>query len=147
MAMLKVLVRMLLVVMIGSSLAACGGEPVGFASLPTYPTATELAAGQNSLADTVVETMQSAMGDNLTAEVQLYQLPGDADFAAVRRFYEEQLVGGDWQSATELSTDSGTFSTAGWQRGGFASEQVLMLGFIPPLLDGSPVLIVSLFSE
>ena len=65
----------------------------------------------------------------------------------MKGFYGEALGGGDWKAAAELDSSTDTISTAGWQRGSLASEQVLVLGFVPPLLDEGPVLIVSLFSE
>ena len=129
-------------------LAACGGgEPATMASIPTFPTATELQTGQNPMADTLAETMKSAISGNLKSDVKLYELPADATWDQVKSFYSEALGSGDWKAATELDTSNEALSTTGWKRGSLASEQVLMVGFMPALLGGAPVMIVSLFSE
>lgn len=131
-----------------TALAACGGSPpVTFSTIPTFDGATELQPGQNSLADTVAESMKGAVGDQLTADFKLYELPPGTSWDAVQSFYTEQLGSTDWKAATEMSTETEAFNTVGWQRGSLASEQVLMVGYMPEMLGNAPVLIVTLFSE
>jgi hypothetical protein len=145
--MKRSLLVLALAALLAPALAACGGSPATMATLPTFPSATELQAGENAVADSVAESLKSSVGGNLSSEVKLFSLPQATTWDEVKAFYGEALQGGDWKAAAELDSSSDTISTAGWQRGGLASEQVLMLGFVPPLLGEGPVLIVSLFSE
>lgn len=138
--------HMLLITLFALALAGCGSPPVALASVPAYPEASELQAGQNPIADSLAETMRSSVG-GLASEVQLYELPAGAGLEQVRQHYEAALADGDWAATPELTTSSDTFSTVGWQRGSGGSEQVLMLGYMPELLGQPPVLIVALFSE
>lgn len=130
-------------------LAACGGArpPQTMDALPVFPEASELPAGANPLAEQVSEAMLAAIGANLSAEVRLLQLPAGSDWASVEQFYREELADTDWQIAEELTSAEGSLTTAGWQRGALAGEQVLMLGYLPASPDAAPVLIVALFSE
>lgn len=141
------LVVIALVALLVPVLAACGGEPVAFASIPVFEGASELQAGQNSIADTVAESMKSAVGAQLTSEIMLYELPAGTTWDQVKEFYNGAMGSTDWKAASELATETEAFNTTGWQRGGMASEQVLMVGFMPEMLGNAPVLIVSLFSE
>jgi hypothetical protein len=131
------------------ALAACGGPPppATMADIPTYPSATEIEAGANAMADAVAAEMRGAVDAGLSSEVRLFQLPAATSWDEVRAFYGEGLGGADWREAGELSTTNEALSTAGWQRGEGADEQVLMVGFMPALLGEGPVAIVSLFSE
>lgn len=144
--MKRTLLALALAALLSVALAGCGGTPATMASLATYPSATELQAGQNAVADSVAEALRGSVGENLSSEVKLFNLPPGTTWDEVQAFYGEALQG-DWKAAAELGSNNDTLSTAGWQRGSLASEQVLMLGFVPPLLGGGPVLIVALFSE
>ena len=145
--MKRTLLALAMVTLLTLALAACGGQPATVASLPTFPSASELQAGENAVADSVAEALKSSVGGNLSPEIRLFSLPEATTWDEVKGFYGEALGGGDWTAAAELDSSTDTISTAGWQRGSLVSEQVLVLGFVPPLLDEGPVLIVSLFSE
>lgn len=146
--MKRALLTLALAALLVPALVACGGgEPATMASLPAFPEATELQPGENAMADTVAESLKSSVGGNLRSEVKLYSLPAAATWDEVRAFYADALQGGDWQASAELDSSTEAINTAGWQRGSLSSEQVLILGYMPPLLGGGPVLIVSLFSE
>lgn len=128
-------------------LIACGGgAPATMASIPVYPEATEIQPGENSLVDTVADSMQSAGGSQLSAEMRRYSLPAGTTWDEVSAYFTEQLAGSDWQAAANLAGTNEALSTAGWQRGGGA-EQVLLVGLLPEELAEAPVLIVALFSE
>lgn len=144
---MKLIRTLILTLLLIPALVACGGSPVTFDSIPTPPEATVLQAGQNSMADTVAESMKGAVGDKLKSEIKLYQLPAGTDWASIKEFYNGQLGSSDWKSASEMNNESEAFNTTGWQRGSFNKEQVLMVGYMPALLGNPPVLIVSLFSE
>jgi hypothetical protein len=144
----RALVALALAALLLPALVACGGgEPATMAALPVFPEAAELQAGEDAMADAVAGSLQSSVGGNLTAEVKLYRLPEDTSWEQVRAFYTDALGDTDWKATSELDSANEALSTAGWQRGGGAGEQVLMVGFVPALLDGGPVAIVSLFSE
>jgi hypothetical protein len=130
---------------------ACGGggTPVPMSDIPVYDGATPTAAGDDPMVDLVVESMEGAVaGENITMETNTYVLPDDATWSDVKSFYDNQLEGSDWESAAELSDDSlEEFKTIGWQRGGAASEQLLVVAFLPDLFGDGATLIVMLFSE
>jgi hypothetical protein len=129
-------------------LAGCGGgSPATFASIPLVPDASELEAGSNQMVDMMVDTMTSSIGDQAGVETKAYSLPDDADWAAIKQFYTDELDGSDWKPVPDMATESEVLNVVGWQRGSFASEQVLMIGYMPAFLDSEPVLLVSLFSE
>jgi hypothetical protein len=126
--------------------SACGGaQPVPFSALPNYPAAAELQPGQNAAADSIADSMRSALSEGLEGEIRTYELPPNTTFAQVQSFFGAQLTDTDWGVNEALTTDTEAFSTIGWQRGREDSQQVLMLGYMPPVLDAAPLLFVSLF--
>jgi hypothetical protein len=129
-------------------LAGCGGgSPATFESVPRFPDSSELEAGSNQMADMMIDTMNSSIGDKATAVTKAYTIPGDADWEAIKQFYTDQLASTDWKPASDMDAESEVLNVVGWQRGSLASEQVLMVGYMPALLGNEPVLLVSLFSE
>lgn len=128
-------------------LVACGGEPVAMSAVPIFPNTSPLEAGQNSMADTIAETLDSMVGDQLTSEINLYALPAEATWDDIKSFYATELAETDWKTADELTQESTAINITGWTRGGLASEQVLVVGHSPDLLGDGAFLIVGLFSE
>lgn len=129
-------------------LGACGGAPpVTFSALPSYPAAAELQPGQNAAADAIADSMRSALSADLNGEIRAYELPADTTFDQVQSYFSSQIGESDWAVNEALASDTEAFSTVGWQRGRDASQQVLMLGYVPPVLDAAPLLFVSLFSH
>lgn len=125
------------------ALSACGAQPVALADITPYPAASALAPGQNPLADSLAETMRGA-GSGVDMEVQAYELPADTALEDVEQHYAGALPGAGWEPAAELSTSNESFRTRGWRRGSGSAEQVLMVGFLPPILGDPPALIVTL---
>lgn len=131
------------VVLVGCS----GGTPVTFDAIPLPPDATQLVAGSNPLADSLADSVRQSMGQQGgSIDLQLYRLPADAQWEQVKSFYEQQVTG-DWQTEAQLAQDSEAFKTVGWTRGGLASEQGLLVGYSPALLDQPPFMLVALISE
>jgi hypothetical protein len=140
---LSVLIVLLSTLFVG----ACGGaQPVPFSALPSYPAAAELQPGQNAMADSIADSMRSALNEGLNGEIRAYELPANTTFAEVQSYFGAQIADSDWAANEALTTDTEAFSTIGWQRGRDDSQQVLMLGYVPPILDAAPLLFVSLFS-
>jgi hypothetical protein len=128
-------------------LAACGGKPVTFADIPLLPAAAPLQAGTHPFADTVSKTLRDSLGGkNVKLDMQLYGLPTETNWVDVKGFYETQIKG-DWKTESRLAQDTPAFKLAGWSRGGFASEQGLVVGYGAGMLGNPPFLIVALFSE
>lgn len=139
--------RLALLALLALLLAACGGgAPATMASIPAYPGAAEIQPGENSMVDAVAESMLSAGEGQLSAELRRYGLPAGTTWEQVEAHFASQL-GGGWRPAPELGGANEALSTAGWQRGGAAGEQVLLVGLLPEQLAGAPVLIVALFGE
>jgi hypothetical protein len=130
---------------------ACGGggTPVPMSDVPIYDGATSTTAGDDPLVDLVVQSMEDAVaGENITMETKTYALPDGTTWGDVKSFYDAELEGTDWEPAAELSDESiEEFKTIGWQRGGAASEQLLVVAYLPDLFDEGATMIVMLFSE
>lgn len=128
-------------------LAACGGTPVAFADLPLHPAATVIQPGSNPLAETVSNSLRESLGgQNVKLDLQVYALPAGTNWDEIKGFYEEQIKG-DWKTEAKLTQDTQALKLIGWSRGGFASEQGLVVGYGPGLLNNPPFMIVALFSE
>jgi hypothetical protein len=82
-------------------LSACGGaKAITMSDVPAYPGATELKAGDSSLASTLAnnvaqnDQLKQAMGGAGTKiEQKGWQLPAAATWEDVNKFYEEKLKG------------------------------------------------------
>jgi hypothetical protein len=143
----KLIARLVMSLLIACALAACGGPPATLATIPLPPDATRLEAGSNPMADTIADGFRQSMTQqNGKVELQLYALPADAGWEQIRGFYEQQIKD-DWKSEAQLAQDAEAFKTIGWTRGGLASEQGLVVGYSPALLDAPPFMMVALFSE
>lgn len=144
----KHIVRLVVSLSIVYVLAACGGSsPVTLDAIPLPPNATQLEAGSNPLAETMADGFRDSMGpQGDKVEVQLYSLPADADWGAIKNFYEQEIKD-DWQTEAQFVQDTEAFKTVGWTRGSLASEQGLLVGYGPALLDTPPFMMVALFSE
>ncbi len=139
--------RLWILLMLFVSLTACGGTPVAFADIPVHPDAAPLQAGGHLLADTVGNTFREAVSqENVQVDMQMYTLPLDTDWEAVKAFYEEQIAN-DWKANDRLAQDTEAFKTIGWTCGSFVSKQGLAIGYGPPLLGNPPYLMVALFSK
>ena len=144
----KPIAGLLLSLLFAFILVACGGgTPVALATIPVPPAATQLQAGSDPLADLLADGMRQSMSQQGgTVEVQLYTLPAEATWEQVKGFYEHEVTG-DWTTEAQLAQDSAAFKTVGWTRGGLASEQGLVVGYSPALLDQPPFIMVALVSE
>ena len=147
MAMRKLTAGLVLSLLLSVVLVACGGTPATLATIPVLPNATQLAAGSNPMADTLADSFRQSMAQQSgTVEMQLYTLPADATWDHVKGFYAQEITG-DWQSEAQLAQNAESFKMVGWTRGGFASEQGLVVGYSPALLGQPPFMLVALFSE
>lgn len=130
---------------------ACGGggTPAAMSDVPIYTGATPIEAGDDFLVDLLVQSMEEAVaGESITMETKSYALPEDTSLDNIKSFYDTQLEGTDWKPSEELTDDTTEeFQTIGWQRGGMASEQLLIVGYLPDLLGDGAKLVIMLFSE
>lgn len=147
MRLIPSLLHTLLVAVALLALAGCGAAPVALAELPVHPAAAPLERGSNTLADTIAGSLESSLAERGTVELQLYSVPDDVIWEEIDGFYTESLADSDWRPADELRQESEAITTAGWMRGGLASEQGLMVGYAPDALGDGAFLIVALFSE
>lgn len=123
-----------LVLLIGSVLTACGGAPapVSFNSLPVFTGATKSAnAAINEAMATQLEKTKAA-GQVKNVEGQVYDVPADTTWDAVSSFYKTELEKAGWTVA-----QSGDNLLA-FSRG----KQAFVLNYAP-----GPVLITVLTEE
>lgn len=132
---------------------ACGGSstaPAAMSDVPVYPGVTSAEIGDNAIADLMVEEMKKALAtqEGATVDFDMYTLPADATWDAVKSFYDAELADTDWKPAEELSQEAEGVYVTGWQRGALASQQALAIIYVPDLFGGgSASLIVMLASE
>ncbi len=141
-------IGLVVVLMVALLVSACGGgEPIALTDIPTFPNATPIDAGQNQTADLFLDTVQSSLPESMTAESSLYTLPAGTAWADVQSHYSNAVSEGDWEAASELNQESEFINVAGWQRGGLAGEQILMVAQGNDPLSGETFLITAIFSE
>lgn len=120
-----------LVLLIGSVLTACGGSapaPVTFNQLPVFSGATE--STNTALVAAAAAIADAMKADVKSIESKAYDVPADATWAAIKSFYSTALEKDGW-TASQSGTD-----TQSWSRG----TQGIVLKF-----TGSGGLIVALF--
>lgn len=130
------------------AILACGGsDPITIGEIAPFPGAT-LAEQGNVLADSIAESIKNGAGREAEQiDVRTYVLPAGTTWEAVRSFYASQSGVGDWEPAEELAEETDYINTAAWSRGGFGSEQVLLVAHSIDPLGGPPYLFLVLFSE
>jgi hypothetical protein len=163
---MKTTVRLLaLIVMLTSAmlLSACGSKPVTLADLPVYPGASELQAGESTIADTLQNNgqqdaaLREAMGAGGSTVQKGFDLPADAGWDQVKSFYVEQLKSGGW--AEGMSGPAGNIASQVMEQANQGNElfqtalfskdkQTLTLIRVADPIDPSKVqLILSLSSQ
>lgn len=130
------------------AVAGCGTEPVSIGDIPVYPGAEPMERGQNAMADELADVIkESSGGEGVNVDINLYSLPSDTTWEDIKGYYNGEIASTDWQTEADLGTESEVFSTIGWSRGGGASEQALVVGYVADILGGGAFMIVGLFSE
>ncbi|NJM06759.1 hypothetical protein HC891_12090 [Candidatus Gracilibacteria bacterium] len=155
---MKLIGKITFVLLVITLITACGGgPPATVATLPLYPGATELQAGESTIADTLGQNnatdaaMREAMGVGGSTEQKGYRLPADATWDQVKAYYDEQLKGQGWQTNSTISAvmeqanaGNDVFRTANWQKGG---QNVTVVMLTLPTDATQKELIVSLSSQ
>lgn len=144
----KTVLTFVLAALILLAVAGCGTEPVSISDIPVYPGAESMAPGQNEMADGLADVIQeSSGGEGVNVDIKLYSLPADTTWEDIKSYYNGEMAGTDWKTEADLGNESEVFSTIGWSRGGGASEQALIVGYVADILGGDAFMIVGLFSE
>jgi ABC-type glycerol-3-phosphate transport system substrate-binding protein len=144
----KMVLMFILSTLILLAVAGCGTEPLLMSDIPVYPGAESMARGQNEMADSLADVIkESSGGEGVDVEIDLYSLPPDTTWEDIKGYYNGEIADTDWQVEAELGNESEVFSTIGWSRGGGASEQALIVGYVADIIGGDAFMIVGLFSE
>jgi hypothetical protein len=131
-----------------AALACGGGSPATIADIPVFPGASVMQPGDNEMADILSETIaDTATTEGVNAEVILYRLPDGTSFQDLAAFFDGALADTDWDPDASLYEETEFFSSAGWLRGGLASEQALILAYSEDPFDGVVFYMIGLFSE
>jgi hypothetical protein len=147
-----------------ASLTACGGS-TSAGSLPKFPGATELKAGESAIGNTLANNMKQdaamrqAMGAGGKTEQTGFKLPAAATWEQVKSFYEKELKAAGWESGlggiaggvVDINAVMGAanqgnslFQTAMWSKG----KQTLTVNMIVDPVDKTQKqLILSLSSR
>jgi hypothetical protein len=108
-----------------------GSSPVGIGDIPAYPGATELKAGDSTLANTLAKNSQqiTALGQSAGAggktDQKGYSLPANATWDAVKKFYDDKLKSTGWAEPnstvsgilSQVNTANDAFQTVVYSRG------------------------------
>ena len=129
-------------------IAACSSNaPATLQDIPVYAGAQPAEAGSNFVTDAMVKAIEdSVAGQNLTSQINLYELPEGTQWTDVKQFYTDQ-VGDDWKASSDLTQEADVINIIGWQRGSGASEQALIVGQAEDPLSGKVFLLTGLFTE
>jgi hypothetical protein len=145
--MSKVLLFVILVVLAGG-VVGCGANLVSLSDVPIYPGAEPLAAGQNQIADPMVDRMELLAGQSgLYVEMQRYTVPASATWYDIRTFYEGTLPGDGWTSVPELTVEEEVIRFLGWSRGEGERQQSLVVGYVPDVNGTGAFMVVGVFSK
>lgn len=118
-ALLRQSAALLVALLLLLSLAACGpaATPATLGDIPGYPEAKALKPGENQMADTLAQNVQTAgqMGQKL--DQQMFTLPQAAGWDQVKSFYSDKLGGSGWSSTALPVPDNEMMQTSIWTRG------------------------------
>lgn len=140
------------------ALAACGGgAPQTLTDIPAYPGATELKPGESVLGDTLAQNNQQdaalrgQLGAGGATEQKGYKLPADANWDAVKGFYDQKLKAAGWSTndlvsgiMEQANQGNDLFRTANWQRG---QQNVTVVMLMSPTDANQKELVISLASQ
>lgn len=146
--MLKLLSLACLAIVVVLFAASCGPQPVSLADVPVYPGATPMGLGQNEMVDELAGIIERSSGsEGVNVEVELYALPQNTAWDALKNYYDGELASSDWELEQDLGNESDVFSTRGWGRGSGSNEQALVVGYIADPVIGNAFLILGLYTE
>lgn len=110
--------------------------------LPLYAGAT--AVEDNAILTTMLDAMKEQLAQQDTGanvHVDAYGLAGDADFAAVKDFYDSYLTGEGWTELTDAAQIQEGVETAGWSKGDNTAVVVMVMP--DPMNAANKFLIIS----
>lgn len=124
------------------ALPACVSEqPLTLDTLPQYSDEVK-APGESALADAVLLNLKdTATQQGLTADTRIYGVSNEADFEAIRAFYETGL-GENWTADPTLAQEKEGFQTTGWTHGGFYQQAVVIALVNDPFVSQRFLLVV-----
>jgi hypothetical protein len=143
-----------------SVLVACGGRPVAVSDIAVYTGATLLRAGEDPIADTLIQNMEqdASMRTNIgvggSIEQTAYRLPAGTTWEQVKGFYDKELAAAGWKSgaggpagsmASSImeSANAGNtlFQTAIWSKG---KQTLTLVRNVNPTNEAEVYLMMSL---
>jgi hypothetical protein len=136
-----------LLVLMLAALACGGSEPITVADVPVFEGANPIKEGQSTVAEAVVTALESSADqEGVTAEATVYSVPDGKTWDDIKNFYGSQL-GSEWKADDQLTQTEEGFNTAGWTRGGLASEQALIVAWVNDPIVKKDFMVLVLFSE
>ncbi len=142
------------------ALAACGSDPAALSDIPTYDGATALQAGQDAIADTLIQNMEqdaslrTNIGVGGSIEQMAYSLPAGTTWEQVKGFYDKALADAGWESGMggpggdlassimeSASTGNPLFQTAVWSKD---KQTLTLVRNVNPTNESEVYLIMSL---
>ena len=142
------------------ALVACGKDPATLSDIPAYEGATALQAGQDPVADTLVQNMEqdaslrANLGVGGSIEQMAYRLPDGATWEQVKSFYDKELGADGWESGMggpggdlassimeSASASNPLFQTSIWSQG---KQTLTLVRSANPTNESEVYLIMSL---
>ena len=112
---------------------ACIPSRVPFSAIPLAPKAevAKPSGPEEVLIDLTQSNIRQSLKDKYgKAQIEIYVLPTEMDWAKVSQFYVDQLKGRDWQSEPRFSKRTGYYQMIGWSRGGRFDSQALVVAYL-----------------
>ncbi len=129
----RILFAMAVLALTLAVMTACGGgsQPIKIGDVPVYPGATELKAGDSKVADTLAKNSQQitalskSMGAGGQTDQKGFSLPADANWDAIKKFYDDKLKSTGWSEPNstaanvmaQMNVQNDAFQLANYQRG------------------------------
>jgi len=141
----------LLLSVLGLALVALTGcaraQTLYFESIPLYP-GTKPLDDRDRLAEILAAALRESVDlENMHAEIMVLNLAGDHSWPRIKSFYDAFAVSLNWEASEDYDREARHFNAAGWTTGGLSVKQVLMISRTEDPMDGSPYLVLILFSK
>ncbi len=103
------------------AISACGGgssQAISLNDVPAYPNTTPLKPGENPMADTLAQNVQTAANMGSKLDQKIFKLQAGANWDQIKSFYGDKLSGSGWQAINLPIPANEMTQMAVWKRGG-----------------------------
>lgn len=115
--------------------------------IPLYPD-TKILSENDVLAEPLAESLRQSTGiEDMQVQMLVVNLTGDSSWTRIKNFYATAAEGMGWEPSDDYEKNEDHVKVAGWTRGGWSPDQVLLVSVMSDPLGGSPYLMFVLFTR